>query len=116
MLGWAWAAGAGVLVALWAVVQWTRRSRLAIYATFGAHPRARLTMQSTEWLVLSAVGSAWGWGIATAFAIGLGADARVALVQVTGQVVATWCAASIGAAALGLLPVGSLLDALKDRT
>ena len=116
VLRWAWAAGAGVLIALWAITRWTRRARWAIYATFGAHSRARLTIQSTEWLALSAVGSAWGWGIATSFAIGLGADPRVTLVQVSGQIMATWCAASVGAAVIGLLPVGTLLDALKDRT
>ncbi|ASR53909.1 hypothetical protein ACT17Q_12260 [Cellulomonas sp. CW35] len=116
VLRWAWAAGAAMLVALWAVLQWSRRAKWAIYATFGADARARLTVQSAEWLVLSAAGSAWGWGMAVSYALGLGAEAGVALTQVTGQVVATWCAASVGAAAVGLLPVGTLLDALKDRT
>jgi len=116
VLRWAWAAGAAVLVSLWALLQWTRRARWAIYATFGADRRARLTMQSAEWFSLSVVGAVWGWGTAVALAIGLGADVHVSVVQVTGQLVATWCVGSLGVVAVGLAPVGTLLDALKDRT
>lgn len=116
VLAWAWPAGAVVLAALWAALQRTRRARWAIYATFGADARARLVVQATEWAALSLVGAVWGWAIAVAFAVGLGGDAAASLKQVTGQVAATWCAASVGVAVVGLRPVGSLLDALKDRT
>lgn len=116
VLRWAWLVGAAVLVALWAVVQRTRRSRWAIYATFGATTRARMLIAGTEWLSLSAAGSVWGWGIAMAFALGLGVDVHVALPQVTGHVVATWGAAALGGVLAGLAPVGTLLDSLKDRT
>ena len=116
VLRWAWLVGASVLVALWAVVQRTRRARWAIYATFGATAQARMLMAGTEWLTLTTVGSAWGWGIAMSFSLGLGADVHVALTQVTGTVIATWGAASLGGVLTGLVPVGTLLDSLKDRT
>lgn len=115
-LGWAWAAGGVFLTALWAVVRWTRRSRLAVYATFGAHRQALLTLQLTEWVSLSSVGAVWGWATSLAIALGLDANARAALMQVTGHVVATWAAATLGVLVGGLLPVGTLLDALKDRS
>lgn len=115
-LTWGWAAGAAILILLWTLTQWTRRTRDAIYATFGAHARARLIIRMTEWFTLSTVGLGWGWAIATAFAIGLGADIQVTLVQATGQAVATWTVASLGAVGVALIPVGTLLDTLKDRT
>lgn len=115
-LAWAWAAGAAVLAALWASVQFARRTRMAVYATFGAHQRARLTMQLTEWVVLSGLGALWGWAIGLTLALGLGVDVGIALTQVTWTALTTWCAATIGAVLVGLVPVGTLLDALKDRT
>lgn len=115
VLGWAWTAGSLALVALWGALQFGRRTRMAIYATFGAHSRARLTMQLTEWVTLTGIGVVWGWAIGVTLAIGLGADIRIALAQVTMQIVAAWGAASIGAVLWGLSPVGTLLDALKDR-
>lgn len=116
VLGWAWVAGAAVLVLLWSMAQWTRRTREAIYATFGARARARLIIQATEWLALSVVGLTWGWGIAMSFAIALGADIHVALVQVTANAGAIWCVASLGVLIVGLWPIGTLLDTLKDRS
>lgn len=116
ILGWAWAAGASVLAALWAVVQFTRRTRLAIYATFGAHAKARLTMQLTEWAAMTSVGALWGWAISLALALGLGADTSIALTQATWQILAAWCTATLAAILIGLIPVGTLLNALKDRT
>lgn len=116
ILGWAWAPGAAVLAALWALVQFTRRTRLAIYATFGAHVRARLTMQLTEWTAMTSVGALWGWAISLALALGLGADIGITLTQATWQILAAWCAASIAVILIGLVPVGTLLNALKDRT
>jgi len=115
-LTWAWAASAMFLTVLWAAVSWTRRSRLAVYATFGAHPRARLVLQLTEWIVLSSVAAAWGWASAVSLGIGLGADPATVAVHVTGHAVATWASATVGVIAVGMLPVGTLLDALKDRS
>lgn len=116
IVGWAWAAGAAALAGLWAVVQVTRRTRYAIYATFGAHAKARLTMQLTEWTAMTLAGAVWGWAIGIALAIGLGADIGIALTQVTVQIIAAWCAATLAAILVGLIPVGTLLHALKDRT
>jgi len=116
VLGWAWAGGALALTAMWALVQRTRRTRYAVYQTFGAHSQARLTMQITEWMFLSLLGTAWGWGVATSLAIGLGADPSISLTQITLQTIATWCIASIAVIAIALIPVGTLLDALKDRS
>lgn len=114
ILRWAWVAGALVLAALWAVVQRTRRARNAIYQTFGAHVRARLILQCAEWVALTAPGVVWGWGIATCVGVGSGAAPGIALVQITWQAVAAWCAASVAVVAVALIPVGTLLDALKD--
>ena len=61
-------------------------------------------------------GATWGWGIATSLAIGLGADPGISLTQITLQIIATWCAVSIAIVAIALIPVGTLLDALKDRS
>lgn len=115
-LGWAWAAAAFVLVVLWSSVQQARRRRMAVYASFGAHARARLTIQLTEWFAMTGLGAVWGWASATALALGLGAHLGVTMTQVTAQLAAAWCAASIGAVVVGLVPVGSLLEVLKDRT
>jgi hypothetical protein len=116
VLRWGWLAGAAALAAMWALVQRTRRTRNAIYQTFGAHSRARLAMQTTEWAFLSFLGVAWGWGAALTFAIGFGADPRISLTQITLQTIATWGAASIAVIVMALIPVGDLLDALKDRS
>jgi hypothetical protein len=115
-LGWAWVAGASLLAAMWALVQRTRRSRAAIYQTFGADARARLTMQFTEWTVVSLLGVVWSWGSALTLAIGFGADPSIALAQASLQILIAWCAASLAVIALSLIPVGTILDALKDRS
>lgn len=116
ILRWAWLGGALMITALWGLVQRARRTRHAIYQTFGVHTRARLVMEFTEWAVLSLPGIAWGWGIATTLAIGLGADPGTSLAQITLQIIAVWCAASLAVIGIGLIPVGTLLDALKDRS
>lgn len=116
ILGWSWLAGAVVLVALWAVIQIARRSRFAVYATFGAHASARLIMSFTEWASLTALGAVWGWAWGLALAIGMGADIRIVLTQTVWQAVATCAAAGIGAILVGARPVGTLLNSLKDRT
>lgn len=115
-LAWASAAGAVFLTALGALVRWTRRSRLAVYATFGAHRRARMVIQLTEWVALSSTAVVWGWAIAVILGIGLGSDVRATVLQVTAHAVITWTAATIGVLGVGLLPVGTLLDALKERS
>ena len=116
ILRWAWAGAAAALAALWAVVQRTRRNRHAIYQTFGMHTGARVIMQLSEWATLSIPGIAWGWGIAMAAAIGAGADPAISLIQITLHVIAAWCAASIAVIIAALAPVGTLLEALKDRS
>lgn len=113
-LAWGWVAAAVALAALWAVISRTRRSRLAIYATFGAHRSALLVLQAVEWTVLSALGLIWGWAIALALAVGLGVEPHVALVQLTGHGIAIWACATSAVLVLSLLPVGTLLSALKD--
>lgn len=113
-LRWAATAGAALLTALWAATGWARRGRLAVYATFGAHRRALLVMQVAEWAALSVVGGVWGWALAVTGALALGGDAETVLVQVTMHAVATWSGATAAVVLLGLLPTGSLLDALKD--
>lgn len=115
-LTWAWAAGGTLLALVWALIRWMRRSRLAIYSTFGADLRARLIMQMTEWTAITGPGSLWGWAIGVTFALGVGGDPAVVLTQVSGLVVATWSLASVLATLIGLVPVGTLIDALKDRT
>ncbi|MCB2411458.1 hypothetical protein LGT39_01175 [Demequina sp. TTPB684] len=116
VLQWSWFAGGLVLAAIWAIIQWTRRTRMAVYATFGAPPRARLVMQFTEWLILGGIGVSWGWGIGMAFSLALGAEPAIAIGQVSGQILALWFVTALGALGVGLLPVGTLLDALKDRS
>ena len=89
---------------------------MAIYATFGAPPRARLAMQFTELVILGGIGVAWGWGIGMAFSLALGVEPAIAVGRVSGQILALWFVTSLGALVVGLLPVGTLLDALKDRS
>ncbi len=43
-------------------------------------------------------------------------ELAIAIDQVTGQILALWYTTSLGTLIVGLLPVGTLLDALKDRT
>lgn len=115
-LGWSSVAGGGLLVALRAVTGWAGRGRSAVYATFGAHRRALLVVQVAEWTVLSSVGVAWGWSLAVTAGIALGSDPRPVLVQATAHSTVTWAVATLGVLVLGLLPTGTLLDTLKDRS
>jgi ABC-type lipoprotein release transport system permease subunit len=100
---------------LWGLVQWFRRSQVAIYATFGARPRARLVMQATEWSVLAAIGGIWGWALGVLASIAYGARAAQAFSAVTFHTGLTLLGASIIVVLLGLRPTGTLLNALKDR-
>ena len=114
-LRWLWVAAAGALGLLWGLVQWFRRSHVAIYATFGATARARLVMQATEWGVLAAVGAIWGWSLGILAAIALGSRANQALAEVSYHTALTVLGASVIVVLLGLRPTGTLLNALKDR-
>jgi hypothetical protein len=113
---WGWTVGAAVVALFWATIQRSRRGRLAVYTTFGAGPRARLVLQTTEWGVLSLIGSATGWVLAMTCAIAVDIPVGIALTQVTVQVASLWLAASIAVLALGLVRIGTVLDHLKDRT
>ena len=72
-LRWLWIPCAALLGLLWAMMQWFRRSHVAIYATFGMRAPARLTMQTAEWAVLAGIGVLFGWSIGVAGALALGA-------------------------------------------
>ena len=113
-LAWGWVLTAALLGGVWALVSWLRRDRAAIYTTFGAHPQARLMIQWAEWATLSVPASCWGWGIAMAWAIALHVEPMVALTQVSATVVASWTGASLVAVVIGLVPIRSLLQALKE--
>jgi hypothetical protein len=114
-LRWVWVASAGALGLLWGMIQWFRRSQVAIYATFGARPRARLMMQATEWGALAVIGGLWGWSLGILLAISQGARAAQALSVVTFHTGLTLLGASVMVVILGLRPTGTLLNALKDR-
>ncbi len=114
-LAWASCAAAIVLGALWAIISWARREQMAIYTSFGAGPRARLLLQAAQWAALSVPGACWGWGTAMVFAVAFGARPGIALTQVSAHVFVGWAGASLLVVLIALIPVGSLLDALKDR-
>ncbi|MBX9246712.1 hypothetical protein ICW40_18135 [Actinotalea ferrariae] len=113
---WAWAGAAAVLLLLWALLQRLRRQRLAVYATFGAGPRSRLVMQVSEWSTLSLPGCALGTFLAITGSVAAGADPATVVLQAPVHALAGWLAATTGVIALGLWPIGTLLDNLKDRT
>ncbi len=114
-LRWVWVATAGALGLLWGLVQWFRRSQVAIYSTFGAKARARLAMQTTEWGVLALIGAVWGWSLGILSSIAFGARASQAFTAVSFHTLLTVLGASILVVLLGLRPTGTLLNALKDR-
>jgi hypothetical protein len=114
-LRWVWVPAAALLGLLWAMLQWFRRSHVAIYATFGMKPAARLVMQMGEWGVLAGFGAVWGWGLGVVGALALGAHAAQAVELVTLHGVLTVIGATALVVLLGLRPAGTLLNALKDR-
>jgi len=114
-LRWVWVPAAALLGLLWAMLQWFRRSHVAIYATFGMKPAARLVMQLGEWGVLAGFGAVWGWGLGVVGALALGAHAAQAVELVTFHGVLTVIGATVVVVLLGLRPAGTLLNALKDR-
>lgn len=113
-LAWGWAAAAVLLGGMWALVTWLRRDRVAIHTTFGAHPQARLVIQLAEWTTLTLPALCWGWASAITWSVALGMQPHVALTQVSATAVAAWSGASLIAVAIGLIPVRSLLSALKE--
>jgi hypothetical protein len=114
-LRWVWVATGALLGLLWAMIQWFRRSQVAIYTTFGMRAAPRLVMQVAEWGVLAAIGGAWGWALGVAGAIARGARAEQALAQVSWHALLTLLVASLTVVLLGLRPTGTLLNELKDR-
>ena len=114
-LRWLWVPCAALLGLLWGMLQWFRRSHVAIYATFGMQAPSRLTMQASEWGVLAGLGLLWGWAIGVVGAVALGARVTQALAQVTAHALLVVLGASVIVVVLGLRPTGTLLSALKDR-
>lgn len=115
-LRWLWVPSAVLLLLIWMITQWFRRSHLAIYTTFGMSTAPRLVMQVSEWLVLVAYGLPWGWGLGVVWALALGARPDTTAALVTFHAALTVLTATAGVVLTGLRPTGSLLDALKDRT
>jgi hypothetical protein len=114
-LRWLWVPCAALLGLLWAMLQWFRRSHVAIYATFGMRAPSRLAAQAAEWGVLAGMGVLWGWALGVVGALALGARAEQALTQVTAHALLVVLGASVIVVLLGLRPTGTLLNALKDR-
>jgi len=114
-LRWVWVATAAVLGLLWAMVQWFRRTHVAIYSTFGARAPSRLVMQVTEWAALATVGALWGWALGVTGALAFGAQAGHALTLVSFHGALTLLGATAVVVLVGLRPTGTLLTALKDH-
>lgn len=114
-LRWLWVPAAALLGLLWAMLQWFRRSHVAIYATFGMRAASRLVMQVSEWTVLAGIGVIWGWSLGIVGSLTLGARWEQALSLVSAHAALTVLAASGLVVILALRPTGTLLNALKDR-
>lgn len=114
-LRWVWVPAAALIGLLWAMLQWFRRSHVAIYATFGMPPASRLVMQLGEWSALAGFGALWGWGLGVVGAVAFGAHVSQALRLVTLHGLLAVIGASAVVVVLGLRPGGTLLNALKDR-
>lgn len=110
-----WVATAALLGLMWALLQWFRRSHVAIYATFGMRAPARLMAQVAEWGVVALVGVLAGWSIGVVCALAMGARTAQALSQVTSHALLTVLGATVVVVLVGLRPTGTLLNALKDR-
>lgn len=113
---WLWIPSAALLLLVWMITQWFRRSQHAIYATFGMRAAPRLMMQVTEWAILVAIGLPWGWGLGIVWALAVGSRSEPALAMVSFHAVLTVLAASVAVIVVALRPTGTLLDALKDRS
>lgn len=114
-LRWVWVITGALIGLLWSLIQWFRRSHVAIYTTFGMRTHSRLVMQVSEWSALALAGGLWGWAIGTIGAMAYGARAATAAGAVGYHVLLTVIVASAVVVLMGLRPTGSLLNALKDR-
>ncbi|WP_430868991.1 hypothetical protein [Demequina aurantiaca] len=114
-LRWMWIPAAALLGLLWAMLQWSRRSQTAIYATFGVRVPSRIVMQTSEWAVLAITGLAFGWAIGITGALALGARTDQALALASAHAALTLIGASVLVILIALRPTGTLLNALKDR-
>lgn len=114
-LRWVWVPAAALLGLLWAMMQWFRRSQVAIYATFGMRTPSRVVMQTAEWAVLAGAGAAFGWAIGVTGALAMGARTAQAMSLVTTHAALTLIVASVLVVIIALRPTGTLLNALKDR-
>lgn len=114
-LRWLWVPAAALLGLLWAMLQWFRRSHIAVYSTFGMRTPSRLVMQVSEWAVLAGVGTLFGCALGVTGALALRSHAAQALSLVSAHAALTLVGASLIAVLLGLRPTGTLLNALKDR-
>lgn len=114
-LRWLWIPAATLLGLLWAMLQWFRRSHIAVYSTFGMRTPSRLVMQVSEWAALAGVGTLFGWALGVTGALALGARSAQALTLVSSHAALTLVGASLIVVLLGLRPTGTLLNALKDR-
>lgn len=114
-LRWVWVPAGALTGLLWALVQWFRRSHVAIYTTFGMRAHSRLVMQISEWAVLAAAGGLWGWAIGVIGGVAIGARADVAAASVGAHTALTLLLAGVLTVLLGLRPAGTLLNALKER-
>jgi len=115
LLRWVWLPAAAALGLLWAMLQWFRRSQVAIYATFGMRASSRLVAQVAEWGVLAGLGLVFGWSLGVVGALAMGARWEQALTLVSAHAALTLLGASVVVVLLGLRPTGTLLNALKDR-
>ncbi len=114
-LRWLWVPAAALLVLVWSMVQWFRRSHTAIYTTFGMKAPARIVMQASEWLALAVTGGLIGWALGVTGALALGARSFQALTLVSTHTALTLMVATLLVVVLGLRPTGTLLTALKDH-
>lgn len=112
----AWIASAIVLVVLWVMTLWTRRSVDGLYASVGANEIDRAIIRISEWLCILTVGgpSALVGGIMICSAFGV--PLSLALQFIPPYVGASLCLATVLAiTASALVRPKSTLAALKDR-
>lgn len=112
---WAWTA-TGILIGLvWLLIRWVRRSDDALYATMGADALDRLLIRGTEWVLLAALGSAWGLTGGVVLAMALDVPYTLALPYVFRHVAASFLLATAVVLLGQVRRSRSLLADLKDR-
>ncbi|MFV0633362.1 hypothetical protein [Demequina sp.] len=112
---WMWIGGGLFIGFIWMLLQWFRRSHVAIYSTFGMGVSSRAILQFSEWARIALVGAAAGWALGITIALASGARVDQALAQVSYHAALTTLLSSLVVAVVGFRPAGSLLDDLKDR-